>query len=157
MAAPYGNRNAEKWTFRKAIRLFHDAIELSNETESYFLKVNEKAVEVKGYKFDFIGEISGELGTYHQMITQHLPNRFPRLERLKNQLLSNLERNCYVNGKKGSIKEASAIMNLKSNYRWTDRNDITTKDKEIKTNLSELTTEELIARAKAKKALENEK
>lgn len=133
VGAPYGNRNAEKWTFKKAIQLFNDAIELSNETETYYLKIGEKAVEVNGYKYDFIGEISGELGTSHRMITQHLPLRFKIIERLKDQLLSNLERNCYVNGKKGNIKEASAIMNLKSNYKWTDRSDITTKDNEIKT------------------------
>lgn len=121
MAAPYGNRNAEKWTFKKSVKLFNDAINLSNETETYFLKLNEKAVEVNGYKFDFIGEIAGELGTYHQMITQHLPERFKTLERLKKQLLNNLERNCYINTKKGMIKEATGIVNLKSNHKWTDR------------------------------------
>jgi len=150
VGAPYGNRNAEKWTFKKAIQLFKDAIDLSNEKETSFLKVGERAVEVKNYKYDFIGEISGELGTYHKMITHHLPNRFKSLERVKNQLLSNLERNCYSNGKKGAIKEASAIMNLKSNYHWTDRNDITTKDKEInQKDVSEYTTEELIKRAES--------
>lgn len=131
VGAPYGNRNAEKWTFKKAIRLFRDAIELSDEEETYFLKHGEKAIEVSGFKYDFIGEIAKELGTYHNLITRDLPKRFPALQRLKNQLLNNLESNCYANGKRGTIKEASSIMNLKSNHRWTDRLDNTTKDEKI--------------------------
>ena len=122
MAAPYGNRNAEKWTFRKAIKLFNDAIELTNR--------KEETDHGKRYEYDFIGEVAGELGTYHQMITQHLPERFKTLERLKKQLISNLERNCYVNTKKGMIKEATGIVNLKSNHKWVDRQttELTGKD-----------------------------
>jgi len=128
---PYGNKNAEKWSFKKSVRLFNDAIELSKQEETYFVKQGERAIEVKGYKYDYIGEIAKELGTYHQMITQHLPGRFKGLQRLKNQLLNNLESNCYVNTKKGNIKEATGIVNLKSNHRWTDRLDTTTKDEPI--------------------------
>ena len=51
--------------------------------------------------------------------------------RLKNKLLNNLESNCYTNGKRGIIKEASSIMNLKSNHRWTDRLDNTSLDEKI--------------------------
>lgn len=131
IGAPYGNKNAEKWTFTKAARLYYDAIELTREEEIYYIKQGERAIEVKGYKYDFIGEIAKELGTFHALITRHLPNRFPILNRLKSELLNNLECNCYANGKKGTIKEASAIMNLKSNHKWTDRVDNTTKDKEI--------------------------
>jgi hypothetical protein len=132
--APYGNRNAEKWSFKKAVKLFNEAIKLSNEIETFYLKANEKAIEVTGYKYDFIGEIAGELGTYHQMITQHLPERFKALERLKKQLINNLERNCYINTKKGMIKEATGIVNLKSNHKWTDRSqtDLTSQGNEIK-------------------------
>ncbi len=129
--APYGNKNAEKWNIRKAVRLFNDAIELSEEKETYFLKQGEKAVEVTGFKYDFIGEIAKELGTYHNLITRDLPKRFPALQRLKKQLLNNLESNCYANGKRGTIKEASSIMNLKSNHRWTDRLDNTSGDEKI--------------------------
>ncbi len=131
--APYGNRNAEKWTFRKSVQLFHDAIELSNKKEIYHLKQGEKAIEVKGYEFDFIGEIAGELGTFHQMITRHLPERFKSLNRLKSELMNNLERNCYANTKKGNIREATGIVNLKSNHRWTDRLDNTSADEKIDT------------------------
>ena len=38
-----------------------------------------------------------------------------------NRILSNLEANCFSHSKKGEIKEATAIVNLKSNYGWTDR------------------------------------
>ena len=61
IGAPYGNKNAEKWTFRKAVQLFNDAIDLSNEEETTHVKIHEKAVEVTGYKYDFIGEIAREL------------------------------------------------------------------------------------------------
>ena len=124
----YGNKNAEKWTFRKAVKLFHDAIELSNKKEIYHLKMNDKAVEVEGYKYDFIGEIARELGTFHE-IFEHLTSRFPSLQRLQNELYNNLQSNCYSNTKKGNIKEATGIVNLKSNWKWTDREhvDHTTK------------------------------
>lgn len=157
MAAKYGNRNAEKWTFKKSVKLFNDAIELSNRKEKQYIKVGSEAVEVECYVFDFIGEIAGELGTYHQLITQHLPERFKSLERLKKQLLNNLERNCYINTKKGMIKEATGIVNLKSNHKWTDRVDNTTKGEPIIQDLSTISTEELIKRVEAKRQLENEK
>jgi len=123
VGAPYGNKNAEKWTFKKAISLYNDAIELSNQKETEIItdKNGNITNTVEVYKFDFIGEIAGELGTYHQMMTQHLPKRFPVIERLINQLNNNLERNCYINTKKGYIKEATGIVNLKSNWKWTDR------------------------------------
>ena len=154
--APYGNKNAEKWSFRKATNLFKDAIELSNETESYFLKQGEKAIEVKGYKYDFIGEIARELGTFHQIFT-HLTNRFPTLQRLKNELDNNIQSNCYCNGKKGSIKEASALMNLKANWFWKDRveNDHKSSDGSMSPNdWKNQTTEELEKRLQISKELE---
>jgi len=118
--APYGNRNAEKWSYRKSVQLFKDAIELSKEKETYFIKVGEKAVEVTGYTYDFIGEVARELGTFHQ-IFDHLIKRFPTLQRLKNELDNNIQSICYYNAKKGTIKEATGIVNLKSNWSWTDR------------------------------------
>lgn len=118
VGAPYGNRNAEKWTFRKAVKLFHDAIELTNQEND------------KGYEYDFIGEVARALGTYKDIFNQ-LIGRFPILKRLKNQIDTNIEQNCYYNGKKGIIKEASAIMNLKSNWKWTDRQDVTTDGQKL--------------------------
>jgi hypothetical protein len=144
LGAPYGNKNAEKWTFRKAVQLYQDAIELSEEVETYYMKVNEKAVEVTGYKYDFIGEIARELGTFHQLMTRHLPERFPSLNRLKNTLISNLEANCYANAKKGTIKEATGIVNLKSNHKWQDRQSVdhTTKGESMQPKTIIVTNEE---------------
>lgn len=130
--APYGNRNAEKWNFKKAIKLFKEAIEMTTIIEKTFLKQGDKVIEVYAYKYDFIGEVARDLGTFKEIFS-HLTKRFSSLSRLHNQLVSNLESNCYYNGKKGNIKEASAIMNLKSNHRWTDRLDNTSKDTKIET------------------------
>ena len=41
--------------------------------------------------------------------------------RIKNKIENNCETNCFRNAKKGKIKEATAIVNLKSNHGWTDR------------------------------------
>lgn len=120
VGAPYGNKNAETWKIKKAIALFNDAIEMTSQIETFYLKINDKAVEVTGYKYDFIGEIARELGTFHQVF-DHLVKRFPVLERLRNQLHNNIQSNCYYNTKKGIIKEATGIVNLKSNWNWTDR------------------------------------
>ena len=114
--APYGNRNAEKWSLRKATKLFKDAIELSKEKET----VKVQGVSIECYRYDYIGEIARELGTFHQIFS-HLINRFPSLQRLKNELDNNIQSNCYYNAKKGAIREATGIVNLKSNYGWTDR------------------------------------
>ena len=42
--APYGNKNAEKWTFKKSVQLFHDAINLTKEKET--VKINGKDTEI---------------------------------------------------------------------------------------------------------------
>jgi hypothetical protein len=39
------------------------------------------------------------------------------------KIISNCETNCFSNSKKGNIREATAIVNLKSNHGWTDRNE----------------------------------
>ena len=132
MAAPYGNKNAEKWNFRQAICLFNDAIDLTNRKET--VNVTNQKGELTNvfevYAFDFIGEIAGELKTFHKLFV-HLTNRFPILKRKHELLLNNIERNCYSNTKKGYIKEATGIVNLKSNYKWTDRADLTTNNESI--------------------------
>ena len=112
MAAPIGNKNAEKWTLDESKKLFNDAIELTNKMETI--------QKVKGYSFDFIGDVARELNTFHH-IFRHLVKRFPELNEYHKALLGRLETNCYYNGKRGFIKEASSIMNLKSNHQWTDR------------------------------------
>lgn len=129
--APYGNRNAEKWTFKKSVKLFHDALELSNQKETTIIH----GIDIEGYKYDFIGEIARNLGTFKEIFT-HLTKRegFKSLKRLHNQLITALEQNCYHNTKKGIIREATGIVNLKSNHRWTDRLDNTSGDEKIETN-----------------------
>ncbi|HEX4888570.1 MAG TPA: hypothetical protein VFV37_11035 [Luteibaculaceae bacterium] len=104
-----GNTNAEVWDEERSIDLLNKAIALSELKED------------QSYKFDFIGEVARELGTYHHNLTQTIPNRFPHLKPLVTQLIANLESNCYFNTKKGHIREATGIVNLKSNHGWTDR------------------------------------
>ena len=125
---PYGNRNAEKWKFKKAVKLFKDAIYQSNLSREL---INKEGIKVIAYKYDFIGEIARELGTFHE-IFEHLVKRFSSLQRLKNELYTNIQTNCYSNTKNGVIREATGIVNLKSNWKWKDRQDLTTDDQEIK-------------------------
>ena len=107
------NKNAEKWTLEEATKLFTDAYELS--------KTND---------YDFIGEIARELNTYREIFV-YLNDKFSDLNGLHKKILSNLEANCFSHGKAGKINTAMAIVNLKSNYKWTDRADVTSGDKAI--------------------------
>lgn len=113
MAAPKGNNNAEKWTELEAEKFFNDALELSLQPE-----------------YDFIGEVARDLGEYRQLFP-HLCEKFPNMKYIHDKILSNLEANCFSHAKKGDIKEATAIVNLKSNYGWTDRVDNTSKGDKI--------------------------
>jgi hypothetical protein len=122
-----GNKNAEKWTLEDSIALFEESIELLNEKES--VKINGNSFDA--YKYDFIGEIAKELKTFKEIFS-HLLKRFP--EELKDYhklLITNVEQNCYHNTKKGAIREATGIVNLKSNHKWTDRLDQTTQDQPL--------------------------
>ena len=110
--APTGNTNAEKWIFEEAQNFFYQAIELAKKEEG------DKFI------YDFIGEIASKQDSYKE-IYSYLSGKFPELEILHRKLLGLLESNCFYNSKKGNIKEATAIVNLKSNYKWTDRQDIT--------------------------------
>jgi len=117
MPAPEENKNAEKWTLEESISFFDKAIKLSNTKET----LNDSGIE--SYKYDFIGEVARELGSYKEIFT-YLKDKFKELKYVHKTLITNLEANCFYNGKKGHIKEASAIMNLKSNHNWTDRQHI---------------------------------
>ena len=103
MGAKEGNKNAEVWTIENARELFDSALELS-----------------KADDYDFIGEIARDLNTYRDIFI-YLVEKFPELDDVHKTILSNLEANCFSHIKKGKIKEASGIVNLKSNYKWTDR------------------------------------
>ncbi len=110
--APYGNSNAEKYNEEKAEKLFNKAIELALTKEKN-----------GAYTYDFIGEVARDLGTYHHVF-RHLVTRFPKLTSKLTDLIQTLEANCYFNSKKGKIREATAIVNLKANHNWRDRQQI---------------------------------
>ena len=116
--APKENTNAEKWTIEQANELFDKALDLSLQKE-----------------YDFIGEVARDLGTYRDIFI-YLSKRFPELKDKHSLILSNLEANCFTHTKKGDINTAVGIVNLKSNYNWTDRQqtDVTTNGKDLNTN-----------------------
>lgn len=116
--APKENTNAEKWTIEQANELFDKALDLSLQKE-----------------YDFIGEVARDLGTYREIFT-YLVDKFPQLKESHKLILSNLEANCFSHTKKGDINTAVGIVNLKSNYNWTDRQqtDVTTNGKDLNTN-----------------------
>ena len=111
MAAPYGNRNAEKWTFKKAIQLFNEAIELSLKKEIHYLRDGKKTIKIEGYKYDFIGEIARDLELYKSIFTE-LKKKFPILKRKHKRLIETLEANCFCNAKKGNIKLISTNLEI---------------------------------------------
>ena len=104
--APIGNTNAETWTEKESNDFFASALELSFKDQ-----------------YDYIGEIARDLKSYIDVF-DYLTKKFPHLESVKNQIKRNCEANCFSNSKKGKIKEATAIVNLKSNHGWTDRQQI---------------------------------
>ena len=110
-----GNTNAEKWTIEKATKLFTDAVELSKNTDYYF-----------------IGEIAKDLDSYIDVF-DYLVEKFPELKRFKNRMIRNCEAKCFTNIKKENINTGAGIMNLKSNHGWTDRlqQDVTTGGKSL--------------------------
>ena len=119
--APENNKNAEKWPFDEAEKLFQQAVELS---------FNE------GY--DFIGEVAKKLNTYIDVF-DYLTDKFPELEKYKKQLKRNCEVNCFSNGKNGNIVPSLAIMNLKSNHGWTDR-----VEQKSETNITGINLKDLV-------------
>lgn len=119
--APKNNKNAEKWTFEEAEKLFQQAVELSFNG---------------GY--DFIGEVAKELNTYIDVF-DYLTDKFPELEKYKKQLKRNCEVNCFSNGKNGNIVPSLAIMNLKSNHGWTDR-----VEQKSETNITGINLKDLV-------------
>lgn len=104
--APKNNTNAEKWTEADANSFFDKALELS-----------------KSKDYDFMGEIAREMDSYLEVF-DYLIEKFPHLAKVKNHIKRNCEANCFSNIKKGAIREASGIMNLKSNHGWKDRSEV---------------------------------
>ena len=106
MPAPQGNKNAETWTLEEVKELFQEALELSLNDD-----------------YDFIGEIAREL-RMDRHIFNYLSEKYPEFKSIHNEILSNLEAGCFFHTKKGKIKEGTGIVNLKSNYKWTDRQEL---------------------------------
>jgi hypothetical protein len=115
--APKFNKNAEQWNIEEATKIFDNAIEMSKHED-----------------YDFIGEIARDLGTYRDIFT-YLSDKYKELETKHRIILSNLEANCFSHSKKGTIKEATAIINLKANYKWKDRADFTSDEEKIQTTI----------------------
>lgn len=103
MSAQPGNKYAEKYDEQTASDLFDSAIELAKTGE-----------------YDFIGEIAMELNTSHK-IFNYLSNKFQHLKENHDTLMAYVEASCFRNAKRGKIKDSLAIVNLKSNHGWTDR------------------------------------
>lgn len=113
VGAPKENTNAETWTLEEATKFMNEALELS-----------------KDKKYDFVGEVAKDLNQYHHLFG-YLKNKFKELSYQYNMIYSNCESNCFYNGKKQNITPSLAIMNLKSNHKWTDRTDTTSDGEKI--------------------------
>ena len=113
-----GNKNPEKWTLEESKKLFKTAFDKVKDTEEIVLA---GGIVKEAYKYDFIGELARDCDVYHSLF-RNLADKFPKdLKQVHSQLLEQIESNCFYNTKKGNIKEAIGIVNLKSNYKWTDR------------------------------------
>lgn len=108
-------KNAEKWTIKESEKFLIASLELAKEKAH-----------------DFIGEVARDMDQYRELYT-YLVKKFPTLKPLYNRIIQECETNCFSHGKKGDIVPSLAIMNLKSNHKWTDRveTDITTGGEKI--------------------------
>ena len=103
MAAPEENNNAEKWTIDAASEFMNQSLDLAKEKAH-----------------DFIGEVARDMNQYRQLY-DYLAEKFPELNDTYKRIVQECETNCFSHGKKGDIVPSLAIMNLKSNHKWTDR------------------------------------
>ena len=119
--APQGNKNAAKWTVEQALDLFNRSIELAKRKTEYVIA----GQKLQGFEFHYIGEIAAteEIDQYSG-IYLYLKNTFTECEHLYNKLLTRMEANCFFDTKKGIIKEATGIFNLKANHKWAERTEI---------------------------------
>jgi hypothetical protein len=121
MAAPANNKNAQKWTLEAALELFNKSIELAKRKTDYAIS----GQKIEGFEFHYIGEIAStdEIDQYSGVYL-YLKNTFPECEILYNKLLTRMESNCFFDTKKGIIREATGIFNLKANHKWSERTEI---------------------------------
>lgn len=128
------NQYIETWTIEEATELFDKAIKLSRKKIDYVVKDDF----VIGYEYHFLGEIatSDEIDQYSDVF-KYLKDKFPSIRPMYNKLKAKLESNCFSDAKKGVIKDSMAIMNLKANYKWSDRPQEEVKDNSVTINLGE--------------------
>lgn len=101
--AMLGNLNSEVYTLEDSLDLFSQMIIMSQD-DSY----------------TFIKQITRQFGVTENII-KHLVKRFPTLKEPYDLIKENLETNCYTATNDGKLKLPLAMLNLKSNYGWTDR------------------------------------
>ncbi|WP_295676150.1 hypothetical protein [uncultured Empedobacter sp.] len=111
--AMLGNLNAELYSEEQSLDLFGQMIVMSQDNN-----------------YTFIKQLTRQFGiSYDVMI--NLTKRFPSLQEAYKLIKDNLETNCYTATNDGKLKLPLAMLNLKSNYGWTDRienkTDVTTQ------------------------------
>lgn len=114
--APKNNNNAEKWDLEKSTNFLNQCYKLARSKTDYVVY----GKTIKGFEYHYIGELASELEQYSDL-PKYLADKYAEIKPLYLKIKSKLESNCFSDSKKGIIKEATAIMNLKSNYNWTDR------------------------------------
>jgi len=115
--APEDNKNAEIWDKETAEQFMIDSVEKSKSDD-----------------YDFIGEVAKDMDQ-DKGVFDYIIKKFPELKKYKKRIKNNCEVNCFRNGKKGKINTAIAIVNLKSNHNWTDRQDMKSKGKKLEGTL----------------------
>jgi len=133
----FGNTASEKWTYEMTKDFFEKALDIAKKNDIYW-----------------IGDIAVQLNTYNDIFT-YLSDKFPdfrvQYQKIKDIVLSRLNKGALLN----DLNATFAKFHISSNYNWSEKN--TTENKtEITTNLSSLTTDELVQRAKAISKLSNE-
>lgn len=113
--APKENTNAEKWNLEEANNFMVESLKLAKEKAH-----------------DFIGEVARDMNQYRELY-DYLTSKFPELKSIYKRIVQECETNCFSHGKNGDIIPSLAIMNLKSNHKWTDRNDTTSGGDKIQT------------------------
>ncbi|WP_312922188.1 hypothetical protein [Empedobacter brevis] len=113
-----GNLNAELYSEEEALDFFGQMIVMSQDNN-----------------YTFIKQLTRQFGlSYDVMI--NLIKRFPNLQEAYKLIKDNLETNCYTASNEDKLKIQLAMLNLKSNYGWTDRvaqnTDITTQGEPLK-------------------------
>ena len=107
MAAPYGNKNPEKWTKASAVKFFEDSLETL-----------KKKPHIK-----FIGSLAVELGFYRQLY-EYLPRKWPDeivFDIIKKQIDGILEGRQVSGAMDNDLNTTMVIFTLKNHHGWEDK------------------------------------